>query len=75
MAIHASFVITDSFVFYLVEKPVSKCSYQINQDSLVIYRKGKCISTKRIIKLTNDTLELSKDGVKQRFIKSNSPNC
>ena len=64
----ASFQITENTIYYPDREEQSEFKYQIEQDSLIIYFNG-FVSSSRINKLTNDSLELITYGEKTLYVK------
>jgi len=64
----ASFEIKENTIFYPDQEEQSEFKYQIEQDSLIIYFNG-FISSSKISKLRNDSLELITDEEKTLYVK------
>ncbi len=64
----ASFQIKENTIYYPDREEQSEFKYQIEQDSLIIYFNG-FVSSSKISKLRNDSLELITDGERSLYIK------
>ncbi|MFA5971986.1 MAG: hypothetical protein WC780_06515 [Lentimicrobiaceae bacterium] len=64
----ASFQINENTIYYPDQEEQSEFKYQIEQDSLFIFFNG-FVSSSKIIKLRNDSLELITDGEKTLYVK------
>ena len=64
----ASFDIKENTIYYPDQEAQSEFKYQIEQDSLIIYFDG-FVSSSKINKLRNDSLELITNGEKTLYVK------
>lgn len=64
----ASFKINENTIHYPDQEEQSEFKYQIEQDSLFIFFNG-FVSSSKISKLRNDSLELITDGEKALYVK------
>ena len=64
----ASFDIKENTIYYPDQEMQSEFKYQIEQDSLIIYFDG-FVSSSKINKLRNDSLELITHGEKTLYVK------